>query len=961
MKNQSKVVVSSKFVVPMLLIAFFGVVEVALANCTENLTEFFQVQTKPDISDPTKSIVEGKVCYGSIERTCDLGGWAVHKIRKLISYEENGTPKWSHEGKIVGWPVLPITTTKHDSYDENLFVISEPGLYEVVALLDNPLTKERRTEVWRQWIYVPYPKPANHEELAKKYMPIVAFHNEEAYYPKTIDSILRFKEAEKQLAISAKTGNVYCTMGDDIIKFLRTQGNSGYAFNFWTPETECDPILNPLCSPIFMRNATGACGVGEEESGGIFCATREENRKFPVYYQIVQAEDGWVYLSYYFIYAFDPKLGTQGDPDLASHVFDRESFTIVMDSQLEPKRVVYGAHLPGQTVEFKGCKGEPWEWEGCLKDSGKAGDTMVSWTEGKVKLAWKNVPKLGSHPIVYKAKGSHAIFPTYGWYKVSNPLKGLWTTLTEPVGNIDGSYDTKFPSNWLLEELDLSQPKQSALTFSGYWVDMLGPSSGEKFPPFIRLPQYWIVGPSSDFDACLDGTKNSAVCNERTKKYFDNVKGVGNKGAYAGKLVDSITEKPITMRTGVKVKVGNAGWQPLDVYSDGSFTHFVEVDNGTTQQVSLTFCVPGYFQKKIDDTSITVGKTTNLNENGYEQEILLETGSTVGCDDGKMEGLVKDAVTNTPLSGVSVQIFQAGNLINQGNTDTSGRYYFSLPEGDYALHLSLEGYIPVDVNVHVTPNETYNVTPLRQVSQAYAGEGIVGGKITDAFNGAGLAGVYLSVQRGVNVDLGMVAIPLYSTETDNVGNYIVNLPGGNYTIKAMKEGYISNSFTVVSVGGMSMGNQDASLTRPLFEGQLRIVLSWGSEPSDLDSHLVTPTIEGKSHHILYNSKGSSNQAPYVQLDRDWTHGKGPETVTIYTRYPGQYCYYVHNYSDGGNTQSQRLTTSEAKVEVYPSQGPVRTYNVPTQGMGTYWNVFCYDGSTGVLTNLNEILATAPQR
>ena len=45
------------------------------------------------------------------------------------------------------------------------------------------------------------------------------------------------------------------------------------------------------------------------------------------------------------------------------------------------------------------------------------------------------------------------------------------------------------------------------------------------------------------------------------------------------------------------------------------------------------------------------------------------------------------------------------------------------------------------------------------------------------------------------------------------------------------------------------------------EGDLRIVLTWGEEPSDLDSHLIGPAVEeGTKFHTWYGNE-------------DYTHGE----------------------------------------------------------------------------------------
>ena len=63
-------------------------------------------------------------------------------------------------------------------------------------------------------------------------------------------------------------------------------------------------------------------------------------------------------------------------------------------------------------------------------------------------------------------------------------------------------------------------------------------------------------------------------------------------------------------------------------------------------------------------------------------------------------------------------------------------------------------------------------------------------------------------------------------------------------------------------------------------GEVRIILTWGSNPSDMDSHLLTPEIDSVNFHISYSNRGSSESAPFVVLDLDDVDGFGPETITI---------------------------------------------------------------------------------
>ncbi len=163
--------------------------------------------------------------------------------------------------------------------------------------------------------------------------------------------------------------------------------------------------------------------------------------------------------------------------------------------------------------------------------------------------------------------------------------------------------------------------------------------------------------------------------------------------------------------------------------------------------------------------------------------------------------------------------------------------------------------------------------------------------------------------------------------------------------------YTNNQVTIASGETLTM---DVSLSPTLTSGGMRIVLNWGEFPSDLDSYLKTPAIDGTEYTVYYSSKGSATYAPYVTLDHDDRSGYGPETITIYQKSNGTYKYYVHNFS-----ASPDITTSNAVVQVYTDAGLVTSVNVPTTGTGKYWNVLTIDGATGVVSVINEINEDAP--
>ena len=112
---------------------------------------------------------------------------------------------------------------------------------------------------------------------------------------------------------------------------------------------------------------------------------------------------------------------------------------------------------------------------------------------------------------------------------------------------------------------------------------------------------------------------------------------------------------------------------------------------------------------------------------------------------------------------------------------------------------------------------------------------------------------------------------------------------------------------------------------------MRVVLSWGEKPFDLDSHLIFP-----GGHIYFDSKEGTD----ANLDVDDTDSYGPETVTISKKHFGEsYIYAVQDYSNKGLPNSNYLSASNAKVFVYVGSSLVRSYSVPAGKRGNIWTVF----------------------
>ncbi len=320
---------------------------------------------------------------------------------------------------------------------------------------------------------------------------------------------------------------------------------------------------------------------------------------------------------------------------------------------------------------------------------------------------------------------------------------------------------------------------------------------------------------------------------------------------------------------------------------------------------------------------------------------------------GKISGIVRDAATSAALTDVTASAYLSSTFIASATTQNDGRYEISVPgNSGYRVVFSKTGYLSAEYkNVNVNVNQTTILEPVLQIDQSFSGSGAIGGTIKNALDGTGISGVSLRLRSGINSTSGTI---ISSISTGTTGLYTFsNIPGGNYTVEATKTGFNTTFFNVVCLGGRTTGNQNATMSPTLGSGETRIVLTWGSTPSDLDSHLTGPLSGGTRFHMYYiYDEGRSPWPSIVTLDLDDTQSYGPETTTLLTQISGIYRFSVHDYSNMGSSNSYSLSNSGAQVKVYQNSGLVATFNVPPNTGGTLWTVF--EMSNNVITPKNQM-------
>ena len=242
-------------------------------------------------------------------------------------------------------------------------------------------------------------------------------------------------------------------------------------------------------------------------------------------------------------------------------------------------------------------------------------------------------------------------------------------------------------------------------------------------------------------------------------------------------------------------------------------------------------------------------------------------------------------------------------------------------------------YKPVIQDITIKPSETVkNIPPV--TLQTYGTKESVKLHLINAVNSAAIKDANVTIRYGINNDNNLSVA--YSRTTDENGYFeINNMPYGQYTAVFNKNGFISTSLNM-KIDENSNSNYNLSMSPVLAQGEMRIRLSWGANPRDLDSHLVKYVNGVQIYHIYYGDKQGTNGD---NLDRDDTDGFGPETITIKkVNANAKYVYFVHKYAGNGE-----IKNSGASVKI--SYGNSEQTFYPPQEDGIYWKVFTIENGT----------------
>ncbi|MCU0443964.1 MAG: carboxypeptidase regulatory-like domain-containing protein [Microscillaceae bacterium] len=272
-----------------------------------------------------------------------------------------------------------------------------------------------------------------------------------------------------------------------------------------------------------------------------------------------------------------------------------------------------------------------------------------------------------------------------------------------------------------------------------------------------------------------------------------------------------------------------------------------------------------------------------------------------------------------------------GTATASGRTDSEGKYTLAgVKGGSYSLRFKAEGYEektrPLSLNANLSSQK-----------DTIQGRANISGRIINSQTGLGLANASISFSFGSDTTATLAEMV---ATTNSSGSFsLSNAPSGTFVQVIRAIGFIPRVTPQINITNASNSLGNTVLVEALAVGQMRVVLTWGLNPGDLDSHFTGPNASGNSRFHMYFGNRIPNAE--VNLDVDDTNGFGPETTTIKRFYTGTYRYSVHNYDNQGNRGGLEIFNSPAKVELYDHTGLRQTFVAPpfSGTSGNTWRVF----------------------
>jgi len=314
--------------------------------------------------------------------------------------------------------------------------------------------------------------------------------------------------------------------------------------------------------------------------------------------------------------------------------------------------------------------------------------------------------------------------------------------------------------------------------------------------------------------------------------------------------------------------------------------------------------------------------------------------SPEGAGTGYVEGYAIDASTGYGIPNAYIYADNGAWTY----ADENGYYWLEISEGTHYIYGFADNYYDAYYSVYVVSGETSWLN-IEFWSSSTSGTGIVEGYVIDAETGYALLNAHIETDDG------------FETWSDTTGFFSISVNSGERIFYVEYEGYYSSTETLyIEDNSYTWFNFVLSQEFVSSDARYRFVLTWGEDPYDLDSYLITPEIDGVSYVVYYGDPGMEDAPPYATLDVDDTDGYGPETMTIFEMEDGVYEFYVNRYAG----VEAALAGCGANVKIYNEYGLVSEVTIPSYGEGDWWYVCSVQGDYVTIWNqIVDLETTSP--
>lgn len=376
---------------------------------------------------------------------------------------------------------------------------------------------------------------------------------------------------------------------------------------------------------------------------------------------------------------------------------------------------------------------------------------------------------------------------------------------------------------------------------------------------------------------------------------------------------------------------------------------------------------------------ITKTDTITVTKSGYGNVITISIALDPEEGEVRVYGQGKTVTYNQSSSSYVYNVISRANIehnkyqgssyiLHSNKILQNGSYlYYDNFQSSYKNIYQLDGFKTLNYYYKTNNVSEINLDTIYLVDSSLIAEGWFVFKLVDELTGNLPTGRFYyrilddwGKQDDIFADLSKISDGSW-VNVESGSNTAVHLPHTGYFTVMIWGDYYDETF--VNVWCPNIGEERTVYVTPRYSADgLRAILSWGSDPNDLDSHLLIYNSGGSQiSHVYYSGKEYyENGVLIASLDLDDTDGYGPETTTIYQLREGyMYYFYIYNYSS-----SSKVPTN-AKVELKDGNRLVAVVVPPEEvsdgTSGRYWEVFSYSADTKEIKIKNKLVGYQPTK